>query len=101
MTLPEKKVNLGGYDHIPYPYDDLIRNMEEREAERAIDEYNRGVEKRIKEIQEAELLSSSEESSDDKESQGLTDKISKWRIEDYKSPLREQEIEEGSDTDTR
>lgn len=59
-----RKMNLGGYDHIPYQYGDLIRNMEEKEAEMVV-EYNKGVEQRIKEIQEAKLLSFGEESSDD------------------------------------
>lgn len=101
IDFSRKKVNLGGYDHIPYPYDDTIRNMEEKEVEVVIDEYNRGVEHRMKEIQETELLSSSEKSSGDKESRGPTNNISKLRIEDYKSPLRDKDIEEGSDTDTR
>lgn len=89
IGFSRKKVNLGGYVNIPYPHNDIIRNMEEREVELAIDEYNRKMEQTMKEIEEVEMLSSkSEESSSEKEPQGPTNKIYKSRIEEYQPPNR-------------
>lgn len=61
IDFARKKVNLGKYAHIPYPHDVIIRNMEEREVELAIDGYNRKMEQKMREIEEAEMLSSSDE----------------------------------------
>lgn len=37
------KVNLDVYTHLLYPHDDIIINMEEREAELAIDDQNKKI----------------------------------------------------------
>lgn len=102
IYFSRKKTNLGGYVHIPYTHNDIIRNMKEREAKLAIDNYNREIEQSVKEIQEAKMLSyASNKSSNEGEPRGQTEKISKLRIEEYQPPNREEEVEEASNTDTR
>lgn len=72
-------MNLSGYYHIPYQFDDLIRNLEEEEVERVVNEYNRGMARQMKEIQDAKLLSSGEETFDDEGPQIPVDKISRLK----------------------
>lgn len=88
-------MSLGGYNQIPYMYDDLIRNLEEEsEVEKVVDEYNRG-------LQDTKLLSSDEEEFGDGRPSSTIDQISRLRTQDYKYVPREPDVEESVDTNTR
>lgn len=41
INAGRRKKNLGEYVHIPFVRDDLIRNLDEKEAEMAIENHNR------------------------------------------------------------
>lgn len=43
INSSRQKINFGGYDHVPYQFDDMIRNLEAEEVERVVEEYNQGL----------------------------------------------------------
>jgi len=67
IDFARRKQNLSGYTHVPYPHDDIIRNMEEAEVELVIKKYNRELDEKRKQLVEIELLSSGDDESTEEE----------------------------------
>lgn len=83
-----RKKNSSGNTNVSFTHDDIIRNLDEAKADRAIDDYNKEMERKLKEMEESKFLSSSREFSLDEEvSQYQFTKIPKLKIEDYYPPL--------------
>lgn len=40
INSTKMKINFGGYQHVPYPFDDMIQNLDEEEAEIVVERYN-------------------------------------------------------------
>lgn len=98
----KKMQKLSGYDHKPYPEEDVIRNLGEIDAIRAIVRYNLDIEARMKEMQYTQMLSSASVGSSDEEATPLEpNRIPIARIEAYQLVRREQKIGELAEEDTR